>query len=715
MVEIKCKVDKIIFYNPENGYTVLSAYCKERLDLKVACKGMINPTVNTTYKFTGDWKTDKYGTTLVAEEYEEVLPDTIGSIEAYLASGLIKGIGPVYAKKIVDALGADTFKVIESKSDRLLKIKGLGKTRAESIWKSWDEHVYVRNLMLFLKDFDISTNFVLKIYRKYGDDSIEIIKENPYRLIYDIDWLGFKKVDNMAIKMGFDFESIKRCEAGVRYILYEAADEGNTYLPKNNLIQQSAVLLEVDNKFIKDAIDNLVSDGILVNEDDCIYQNYLYKDEVEVSDILTSKIISMSFFDKTRCNVDIEEIEKEIGIHYDDTQKQGIRTALLSGVSVITGGPGTGKTTILLGAIRAMKKNRLTIAAAAPTGKAAKRMREVTGLDAKTIHRLLEYKPDQGFGYNEFNKLPYDVVILDEVSMVNIELMHIFLSAIAEKTKIIFVGDVDQLPAIGPGNVLLDLIKSNVVPVVKLDKIYRQAATSDIVVNAHRVNHGEMPVVKNSKPNTDFFFIKENDYGAILRTVPELVKTRLSKAYNTSPYDIQVISPMKKNEIGSINLNNILQKAINPEGPSINYGGTAFRVGDKVMQIVNNYEKGIFNGETGKIIGINTEFRQATIDFDGNVLTYESGDFDELSLAYACTIHKSQGSEYPIVVIPIVRGHYNMMQRNLLYTAITRARNICVIIGDPEMIKRAVGNINSKNRYTKLRERLAAAPQIIKD
>lgn len=707
MVDINCTIDKIIFHNPENGYTVLGVSCSDKLPFVVVCKGMIEPQVNTTFNFKGEWKTDKYGTKLEAQEYEEILPSEVNAIEKYLASGLVKGIGPAFAKTIVHALGKDTFKIIESKSEEIFKIKGVGKKRAESIWKAWEEHRYLRSLVSFLREYDISMNFIVKIYHRYGDDAIEIIKENPYRLVNEIDGLGFAKVDRLALKLGYERTGVERCMAGIKYILAELSEDGHVYYEQAPLVGQVSVLLEIDNSYVEDAMERMIDDGKVIKEDNAIFLPNLYYNEVSVAD----KLSSMIFYDAPKCDFDIEKIESQTGVHYDDIQREGIKTALLSGVSVITGGPGTGKTTILLGAIKAMQGMGLKIAAAAPTGKAAKRMSEVTGLDAKTIHRLLSYTPDEGFRYNEAEQLPYDVVIIDEVSMVNIQLMAVLLNAISYTTKLILVGDVDQLPAIGPGNVLLDIINSGIVPVVRLTKIYRQAENSDIVVNAHRVNNGLMPNIKNAKPNTDFFFIKETNYESILRMIPDLIKNRLSKKYKVEPFDIQVLSPMRKNEIGSVNLNAVIQAELNPTGPSINYGTTAFRLGDKVMQIKNNYEKGVFNGETGKITDVNLDMKSFTVDFDGNIIEYAQGDFDEIVLAYAATIHKSQGSEFPIVVVPIVRGHYNMMQRNLIYTAITRAKNICVMIGDIEMMQRAVGNINAKHRNTKLCERLRMAPR----
>ena len=708
MVEVNGTIDRVIFHNAENGYSVLDVTFENvGKNYTVVCKGMLEPRIGTTYHFSGEWKLDKYGHKLDVQSYEEILPSEVDAIEKYLASGLVRGIGPAFAKQIVHTLGKETFEVIESKSNRIFEVRGVGKKRAESIWAAWEEHRYIRSLVSFLREFDISMNFIVKIYHRYGDESIEIIKSNPYRLVHDIDGLGFTRVDRLALKMGYERTGKERCMAGIKYELLELSADGHVYYEETPLIQLTAILLEIDNEYVEEALRDMICEGYLIKEDKGIYLPNLYEDEVSVA----NKLSSMTFYNAPKVECDIEHIESLTGVQYDEVQRNGIKTMLGAGVSVITGGPGTGKTTILLGAIKALQERRLTIAAAAPTGKAAKRMAEVTGLDAKTIHRLLSYNPDTGYEFNEQNNLSYDVVIIDEVSMVNIQLMAVLLNALSYSTKLILVGDVDQLPAIGPGNVLLDIINSGVIPVVRLTKIYRQAENSDIVVNAHRVNNGLMPNVKNSKPNTDFFFIKETNYDSIQRMIPELVRDRLPSAFKVNPYDIQVLSPMRKNEIGSINLNVILQEALNPNGPSVTYGSTIFRLGDKVMQIKNNYEKGIFNGETGKIIDVNLDMKSVTVDFDGNIIDYEQGDFDEIVLAYASTIHKSQGSEYPIVVIPIVRGHYNMMQRNLIYTAITRARNICVIIGDTEMVQRAVGNVNAKHRNTKLCDRLKLTPK----
>lgn len=709
MVEIQGKVEKIIFYDDINGYAILSIdgcdiSINENGSYCVVCKGILNPQVGVSYSFKGEWKEDSYGRKLIAETFEEILPTNLDSIKSYLASGLIKGIGKAYAENIVQTLGEKTLDIIASKSNEIFNVKGLGKKRVEKIWEAWDEHHYLRQLILFLNEYDISMNFIFKIYRRYGNDAIEIIKNDTYRLIRDIEGLGFIKVDSLAIKLGCDREGIKRCSAGIKYVLLCMANDGHVYCDESSLLYETSKLLEVNKSFILNAIEDMINNDLLIKEDNCYFLPNLYEDEINVA----TKLISMTHNSNNICSYDLNKLEEETGIKYDDIQKEGIQTILTNGISVITGGPGTGKTTILLGAIKALRSNNLTIAAAAPTGKAAKRMREVTGLDAKTIHRLLQFKPDLGYYYNENNQLSVDVVIIDEVSMVNIQLMAILLSAISSKTKLILVGDVDQLPCIGPGNVLLDIIKSQKIPTVTLTKIYRQAENSDIVINSHMVNNGVVPKIKNSKPNTDFFFINETNYDSLLRVIPDLVNNRLAKKYNISPFDIQVLSPMRKNEIGSINLNTVLQNKLNPDGKSINYGKTIFRLNDKVMQIKNNYEKGVFNGETGRIIDVNTEMTEITVDFDGNIINYEKGDFDEVVLAYATTIHKSQGSEYPIVVIPIVRGHYNMMQRNLIYTAITRAKNICVMIGDFNMLKRAVSNKIAILRNTKLAERLKA-------
>lgn len=705
MTKIRVKVYRIVFHNNEDGFTILKGDIVGKLEeVSIKCGGMIDPTENIEYEFEGNYENNtKYGKTFIANSYKEAEPDSLEAVRAYLSSGFFRGIGPVLAFQIVDKFGKDSIKVIESRDKKLLDVSGIGKIKAQSIWDSWDEHKSVRDITLFLGEFGVSLNFILKIYRKYGDKAIETIKANPYQLIYDIEGLGFLRVDEIARKIGIAFDSIERAKAGIIYILNETTNDGNVYLPEVELIKEAKQLLCISEDIIKEAIKTLINEDYLKKDEGSdIYLKSLYCQENNVASTLRYMSSSKDIMNIDNFDSLISLIEKEIGITYDDIQRNGIKTALTSKISVITGGPGTGKTTILLGVIRILLNLGYTIGAAAPTGKAAKRMSEVTGLNASTIHRLLQYQPGIGFKYNEDNTLPYNVIIVDESSMINITLMDVFLKAVNNNTKLILVGDVDQLPAIGPGNVLSDIINSGIVPVVKLDKIYRQAENSDIVVNAHRVNHGEMPI--NRK--TDFYFIKEHDNQSVNTMIKDLIKQRLPNAYKVKPIDIQVLSPMRKYDVGSVSLNNIIQGLINPKGTSVNYGECVYRVNDKVMQIKNNYDKGIFNGETGFIKKIDEEEKTVTIDFDGNIVDYNYGELSEISLAYAATIHKSQGSEYPIVVIPIVRGHYRMMERNLLYTAITRAKDLCIIIGDYSMIERAVNNVTAVKRYTKLKEKL---------
>lgn len=699
MEVLEGKIQNIVFRNEEDGFTIL----KTDNDTVVTCKGMINPVRGVAYTFSGGWGRDKWGTKFIAETAEESIPQKPIDIINYLSSGLVKNIGPVYARAIVEYFGAETFKVLDSKSKELLKVKGIGKGRAESIWKSWAEHKNIRELVSFLHDLELPVSFAVKVYRRYGNSAIEDIKEDPYRLLEEMDGVGFEKVDALALRLGIEPTNTRRCEAGVMYILSGRAEAGDTYCEKQHLFQWVSELLGVSCDVIAPVISEMCDKHTLVDDgEERIFKSSLWYAEQRVATkirkILAECTIGVS------CNIDT--IQKVTGLEYDDVQKNGIKTVLNSGVSVVTGGPGTGKTTILKAVIEALKSAHYKIAAAAPTGKAAKRIKEVTGVEASTIHRLLGYIPgEEDYEYNNSNFLHYDAIILDEASMINIQLMDVLLDAVSPTTKLIIVGDVDQLPPIGPGNVLSDIIASGVVPTVKLTKIYRQAEGSDIIVNAHRINSGQMPAVLNSKPGTDFFFI-ESSPATTPEMIADLLEKRLPAKYDVPSADIQVICPKKAGTCGINNLNKVLQRRLNPTGIQITFGDTVFRIGDRIMQTKNNYDKNVFNGETGIITSIDPMEKIITSDFDGRTVQYMPGDFNEIVLCYAMTIHKSQGSEFPIVIIPIFIEAYNMLERNLLYTAVTRAKNICLIVGMKEMIRKAVETVTSVRRNTNLKEKL---------
>ena len=701
METLTCTIKDIRYQNPENGFSVLSVLFDGHIINETLVVKIIEPTIGTCLKVTGEWiRNSKFGMQFSASDWEEVLPTTKKGIEAYLSSGLIKGVGPVYAKKIVDYFGEKAIEVLENTPERLMEIKGLGTKKYEMIVESWKKSSNIRNLMMFFKQYDLSTRLIIKINNLYGEDAINVVKENPYTLI-SIEGIGFKTADRIALNLGFDMESPRRIEAGISYTIQAMCDDGDSFVYPKDLLYETSNLLEVDEELITPVISDMVDGGDLVDCNGKIYLYYIYNSEVNVAGKIRQLLHTTPHtrFMKTS----IDDLESRTGYKYDELQIKAIQTAIDNNVMVLTGGPGTGKTTTTKGIIEMLTGMGLTIILAAPTGKAAKKMSETTGREAKTIHRLLEYNPATGCAYNEYAPLPYDVVIVDECSMINIMLMSTLMSAIAPTTKVIMIGDIDQLPAIGPGNVLGDIIDSETVPVIKLNRIFRQAQDSNIIMNAHRIKNGE-PIVVSNKKDSDFFVI-ECRQDVIEETV-DLVKRRLPLAYDCEPLDVQVLTPMKKCTVGVDNLNVALQDALNPDRISLKRGKYEFREGDKVIQTVNNYEKDVFNGDGGFITKIDLDEKIVHILFDDRELEYTYPEMEEIQLAYAMTIHKSQGSEYKIVVIPITYANKIMMERNLIYTAITRAKEICVIIGEKRMVDLAIGNVSNYERNTMLKERI---------
>lgn len=700
MEVLTATIERITYTNPANGFTIIRALPEKKMMLITASLKIIDPSVGMCLKMQGDWKrTNRYGEEFVVEEWEEILPSTMQGIEAYLSSGLIKGIGPVFAKKIVEHFKEDALRILSEEPDRLYEIKGMGKKKCESIKEEWKRQETIREIMMFFKQYNLSTNLIIKINNKYGPAAIEIISENPYRLIYDIDGVGFKIADSIALRMGFAIDSPMRIESGIIYQLREICDDGDTYSTREDILEKSAYLLDIDETFIEPVLEDMLKAGKLI-DDDGIYLPSLFYAEKDTADRIALKA---QYGSDDEDKIDFNKLEEITGIEYDELQRDAIKTAAQNNIMVLTGGPGTGKTTVTRGIIELFTARHRTISLAAPTGKAAKRISELTGKQAMTIHRLLDYNPALGYQKNEFNPLTDDVLIVDEASMINIELMHNLIKAVPRKMKLVIIGDIDQLPCIGSGNVLRDIIDSEKVPVIRLNKIYRQAQNSNIIVNAHRVKNGEMLKVDNSK-ESDFFFMKEPD--DMMALIISLIRDRLPNAFGINPDDIQVLTPMKKAEIGTINLNNEIQKTVNPEGDEVKHGMVTFRVGDKVIQNVNDYEKDVFNGDSGVVYRIDHENKELTVRYDDKDVVYAFHELEEIMLAYAMTIHKSQGSEYPVVIIPITYSNRIMMQRNLIYTAVTRAKKMCILIGPKAMIDKAISNENSYRRKTKLKERI---------
>ena len=702
---LRCVVERITYQNPENGYSVLKVKVKGYNDLVTLVGNLLEVPVGSVLLCRGEWKVDKcYGSQFVAATWEETMPATVYGIEKYLGSGLVKGIGPRFARAIVQRFGTETIDIIETEIERLYEVPNIGRKRVAKIRESWEKQKDIKNVMLFLQGYGVCTAYAAKIYREYGKESIDKVRENPYRLADDIWGIGFKTADGIAAKMGYEKEDPRRCRSGILYTLGQLSDEGHVYAGEEQLVKTAGQLLEAGETAIRDTLAGMLQAEDLILDKDAIYLPPFYHAECGTSRRLRdlAESTGRSLFDGL---FDPSSLTAETGIEYDEVQLAAIRQAVTSKVMVLTGGPGTGKTTTTQGIIAALKKAGLRVLLAAPTGRAAKRMSEATGMEAKTIHRLLEYNPQDGYKRNDENPLEGDALIVDECSMIDILLMNNLLKAVPVGMRLVFVGDIDQLPSVGAGNVLRDIIDSQRIPVVRLVRIFRQAQKSRIVMNAHTINQGRFPDTSNGR-DTDFFFMREDDPERAAETIVRLVKERLPRAYRESPDRIQVLTPMQRGVVGAANLNLLLQQALNPSGPSLNRGGYTYRQGDRVMQQRNNYDKDVFNGDLGYIREVDTEERTLKVDFDGKWVEYDVTELDELTLAYATTIHKAQGSEYPIVVMPVLMTHFVMLQRNLIYTGITRAKKICVLLGAAKALAYAVRNVSVLKRNTRLKERL---------
>lgn len=723
-------VEHIIYRNTDNGYTVLNLVSGEE---EITCVGIFAAiTEGENIEATGDY-TDHptYGTQFKVVSFEEKAPEDEEAIERYLGSGAIKGIGLAMAARIVRRFKEDTFRIIEEEPERLAEIKGISERKAMEIASQVNEKRDLRQAMIFLQQFGITMNLAVKIYNRYGQEVYGILKENPYRLADDIEGVGFRTADDIAAKAGIRTDSDFRVRSGILYTLLQASGEGHTYLPKEELTAKTVELLGVDAAVIeKNYMDLAMERKIIMkqtSERAEIYASSFYYMEANTATMLRQLNISYDVAD-AEIEHRIHKIEKQTGMQLDEHQVSAVKEAVRNGLLVITGGPGTGKTTTINTIIRYFEMEGMDIFLAAPTGRAAKRMSETTGFQARTIHRMLELnggvEGSAGFERNESNPLETDVVIIDEMSMVDITLMNSLLKAVAAGTRLILVGDINQLPSVGPGSVLKDIIESGACNVVMLTKIFRQASTSDIIVNAHKINRGEEVSLDNK--SMDFFFLKRYEADIIINVVLQLVKQKLPKFVDATPYDMQVLTPMRKGLLGVERLNGILQQYLNPPDRSKRekeHGDMIFREGDKVMQTKNNYQleweistkfgltvdkgMGIFNGDMGIIKEINDFAETMTVEFDeGRKVEYSFKLLDELELAYAITIHKSQGSEYPAVVIPLLNGPSMLMNRNLLYTAVTRARKCVTLVGNEKTFFQMIHNISQQKRYSGLCERL---------
>ena len=726
-------MEHIIYRNADNGYTVLNLVSGEE---EITCVGIFSAIAEgENIEASGDY-TDHptYGKQFKVESFEEKAPEDEEAIERYLGSGAIRGIGLALAARIVRRFKADTFRIIEEEPERLAEVKGISERKAMEIADQVNEKRDLRQAMIFLQQYGITMNLAVKVYQQYGQEVYGIIRENPYRLADDIEGVGFRTADEIAVRVGIRMDSDCRIRSGILYVLLQASTEGHTYLPEEELTRRTGQLLEVGEEQIeKQYMDLAIERKIIMKQGENqtqIYAASFYYMEANTATMLKQLNVSYDVPD-----LEIEErvrrIEKQTGMELDEHQMTAVKEAVRNGLLIITGGPGTGKTTTINTIIKYFEMEGLDIFLAAPTGRAAKRMSETTGFEARTIHRMLELNGGvdgaAGFERNEQNPLETDVVIIDEMSMVDISLMHALLKAVAVGTRLILVGDVNQLPSVGPGSVLRDIIRSHECNVVMLTKIFRQASTSDIIVNAHKINQGEEVTLDNK--SMDFFFLKRYDADVIISVVLQLIKQKLPKFVDATPYDIQVLTPMRKGLLGVERLNGILQRYLNPPSPQKRekeHGDILFREGDKIMQTRNNYQleweirtkyglsvdkgTGVFNGDMGIVREINDFAETMTVEFDeGRMVEYPYKLLDELELAYAITIHKSQGSEYPAVVIPLLSGPSMLMNRNLLYTAVTRARKCVTLVGNEVTFEQMVQNTSQQKRYSGLCDRLKEA------
>lgn len=719
MQELEGVLERFTFQNEENGYTVAKILQPGKKDPITVVGTLAGVQVGESLMLRGTWVNhQKFGRQFEVKNYEVKLPATLEGIRKYLGSGLIKGVGPATAKKIVDHFGLDTLEMLDKAPERILEVPGIGAHKVSIITEAWHAQQQIKEVMLFLQSNGVSTSLAVKIYKQYGDQSVQVVRETPYQLARDVFGIGFKTADQIARQMGLAPDAPARIQTGLLYALGQLSNEGHCYASKDQLIAAAIELLEQPRPVCEAEIAALLTQEAIiedqVGEHPVYYLPPFYYAEIGVAKkllgVLQSSRDRLPAFKSINWSLAFSALDQTSGFQMTSQQKQAVQMALTEKVSVLTGGPGTGKSTITGSIISLLRERRASVLLAAPTGRAAKRLSEATGLEAKTIHRLLEFSPAEGvsFARDRENPLDADMIIIDETSMVDILLMNHLLNAIENGSHILFVGDMDQLPSVGPGNVLRDLIDSEVLPVVRLDTIFRQAQDSYIIVNAHHINNGEMP--EFSKESSDFFLFSEPDAEKAADWVVDVVCSRVPKKFGFDPnQDIQVLTPMHRGSAGVSTLNQRLQEQLNPASPrkaQVTHGSRVFREGDRVMQIRNDYDRQIFNGDLGRILRVDTEEQVVTVNFEGRMVACEPLQLEELVHAYAISIHKSQGSEFPVVVMPLLMQHYMMLQRNLVYTGVTRARKLVVMVGDKRAIGMAVRNNRITERNTMLKARL---------
>jgi exodeoxyribonuclease V alpha subunit len=709
-------VGRVLFSNEENGWCAVRLQPEDR-DSLTAVGPLLGVRQGDELRLTGRWvRHAKYGEQFEVDSYVHVAPSTIEGLRRFLGSGKIRGIGPARAAQVVERFGLDTLEVLDSEPDRLLEIHGIGPATVERVRTSWGQHRGIQQIMIFLTGHGVAPGIAVKAFKRYGPGAVDVVRSNPYRLAEEIFGVGFLTADRIAGQLGIPPDAPERLEAGVLHTLAEAVGQGHCFLPEDDLLEMAGSLLDTDPPDLSPALAGLVTRRQVsvrprTGDAPAIYVPRLDQAEETVAFDLARGLETEVESAPIIVNTSIAWYQGKIDIQLAGRQHEALAAALTEKIVVITGGPGTGKTTLIRGIVEILGRKDLLVLLAAPTGRAAKRLAEATGLGARTIHRLLEFNPiSREFSRNSENPITADCLVIDEISMLDVELAAMLLEAVPPATRIVLVGDADQLPSVGPGNVLADLIASARVPVIRLDRIFRQTDRSLIVENAHRINAGKMPELSSDAETSDFFFVARDEPAAAAELAIDFATRRIPQRFGLDPIDdIQVLSPMHRGELGVTRLNERLQAALTPKGRELAVGWRRFRVGDKVMQVRNNYELDVFNGDLGRVTSIDFEDRDVTVDFDGHATVISSDDLEDIVPAYACTIHKSQGSEYPAVVIVLHHQHHIMLQRNLLYTAISRGRRLVVIVGSRRALRRAVSNATVRRRYTSLAERLRAA------